>query len=277
MLLIGWASAAGCGGSGRAAARAARPPADSTAPAPALAPVTLVTAEHARADQTAGDPTLETVLVPLHDVEVLARLDGEVVALEVEEGMRVPAGARLARLDDRERRAVLDEREAEVARAEAAWARAQRLRQEQVISEEQFIGARSDFQVARAQRDRAALEWERCTVRAPFACVVAVRRVQPGQMVKQGELLFRVSNPDTLRAELLLPETYLGMVRAGDRVHLVPVGGGRPQAARLTRVNSLVDPASGTFRVVIDFDNRRARLPGGVSVRVTLDSLAARR
>jgi membrane fusion protein, multidrug efflux system len=223
----------------------------------------------------AGD-RYETALAPLHDVEIFARLDGEVVALDVEEGRRIAAGQRLAQIDDRDRRATLAEREAQAARAESAWQRAQRLHEQSLIADEPWIAARADWQVAVAQRDRARLEWERCAVRAPIAGVVEQRRVQIGQTVKQGDLLFRVGDPDTLRAELLLPESRLGTVRAGQRVRIEPTAGGAPRTAKVTRVNPLVDPASGTFRVVIDLDNRAARLPGGVSARVAFDSLTAR-
>jgi len=105
-------------------------------------------------------------------------------------------------------------------------------------------------------------------VRAPFAGVVALRKVQRGQMVKEGDLLFRVCDPDRLRAELLLPESRLGTIRPGQSVLLVPVAGGAPAAASVSRVSPLVDAASGTFRVTIDVDNRSARLPAGVTVRV---------
>ncbi len=221
-------------------------------------------------------PSFETVLEPIHDVEVFARLDGEVVGLRVEEGHRVALGATLANLDDRSLAALLAEREAEVARSESAWGRAQKLQAEKVISEEQWIAARSEWEIAKARRDQARIEHEWCTVKAPIAGVVALRRIQRGQLVKKGDLMFRVSDPDRLRAELLLPESYLGRVRAGQRAHL-STAGGRTLEAPVTRVSPLVDPASGTFRVVIDVDNRRARLPSGVAVHVDLGLAAAAR
>ena len=265
---------AGCAGREPAASASKAGPAPvAAAPAtpaePGSSPVSDSVAE--------SDPSFETVLAPLHDVEIFARLDGEVMAIPVEEGQRVTAGGELARLDDRERHAVLEERDAEATRAESAWARAERLHSDKMISDEQFIDARSQWQIAKAKRDQAAIDYERCTVRAPFAGIVALRRVQLGQLVKQGDPMFRISNPDWLRAELLLPEAYLGQVRAGQPVSLIPVSG-QGAVARVTRVNPLVDPASGTFRVVIDLDNRGSRLPGGVSVRVAFDPpLAARR
>lgn len=225
--------------------------------------------------QAAAD-TFETALAPLRDVEIVARLDGEAVGVYFEEGRRVKDGARLAQLDDRDRRATLDVRKAEADRAEFAWNRARRLYDQKVIAEEQFVAARSEWQIAEAQREKASIEWERCTVRSPIAGVIELRRVQRGQMVKQGDLLFRIGDPDTLRAELLLPESRLGTVRAGQRVRIIPAAGSAARNAVVTRVNPLVDPASGTFRVVIDIDNRSGELHGGVSARVVFEPDAAK-
>ena len=224
-----------------------------------------------------ADEIFETALAPLHDVDVFARLEGEIVGVPVEEGRRVAAGDRLAQLDDRERLATLVMREAEAARAGSAWERAQRLHEQKVISEEQYMAARSESQIAGAQRDRARLELDRCTVRTPIAGVVEQRRVQMGQMVREGDLLFRIGDPDTLRAELLLPEARLGTVRVGQRVQIVPKAGSAPRMASVTRVNPLVDPSSGTFRVVIDIDNRAGHLHAGVSARVVFDPTPAAR
>jgi RND family efflux transporter MFP subunit len=253
---------------GAAAHPAAAPAADTSMPAapPHQAPATL-----------AGDPALETSLAPLHDVDVAARPAGVVVRLAVEEGDRVAEGASLAQIDDREARAALAEREAEASRTEAAWGRAQKLHQQTLISEEAWLDARAAWESARAQRDRAALDVEHCGVLAPFAGMVVQRRVQRGQMVKVGDPLFRIADPATLRAELLLPEAMLGSVRSGQPVTLTPTIGGKAVPARITRVVPIVDPASGTFRVTIDLDNRGARLPAGITVRADLGTAAARR
>jgi membrane fusion protein (multidrug efflux system) len=284
VLLLAALLCAGCGrgpgtgapGSGAARARETAAEQATTTSAPSTLADSLGSTLSPAPTPSGIDPAFETFLAALHDVEVVARVDGEIVALEVEEGARVTAGQPLARIDDRERRATLDEREAQVTRAEAAWQRAQSLHEQKLIADESYLEARADWQVARAQRDRARLEWERCTVRATIPGVVAQRRTQLGHTVKEGDALFRVSDPDLLRAELLLPESRLGTVHAGQSVTLIPVAGGPPTRATITRVTPLVDPASGTFRVTIDLDNRRARLPAGVTARVVFGPARAR-
>jgi membrane fusion protein (multidrug efflux system) len=268
LVIAGALSAGGCGSQGRPADGASADAAPS-AVEPAGEP--LAALDSLTDGATTVADTFETALAPLRDVDIIARLDGEAVGVYFEEGRRVADGARLAQLDDRERRATLDVRKAEADRAEFAWKRARRLYDQKVIAEEQYVAARTEWQIAEAQRERASIEWERCAVRTPIPGVVGLRRVQRGQMVKQGDLLFRIGDPDTLRAELLLPESRLGTVRAGQRVRIIPAAGSPPRTALITRVNPLVDPASGTFRVVIDIDNRSGELHGGVSARVVFE------
>jgi len=221
---------------------------------------------------TAAEAGYETALAPIHEVRIVARLEGEIVRVDVEEGRRVPAGMVLAGIEDRERLTTLAMRKAEADRAESAWGRADKLHQQKVISDEQHITARADREIALARQEQAQIDVDRCAVRTPIAGVVELRRVQVGQMVKEGDLLFQIGDPNTLRAEVLLPESRLGTVRVGQKVRVIPAAGGDPTTARVTRVSPLVDPASGTFRVVVDLDNRAGRLHGGVSARIVFDA-----
>src|SRR5262249_23080340 len=141
---------------------------------------------------TEADAGYETALAPIHDVQILARADGEIMSVEVEEGSRVSADRVLARIEDGERRAALDLRQAEADRAESTWKRIDRLHQQQVITEEQNVAARAERQIAAARREQAVIDLERCVVRTPIAGVVVLRRVQKGQVVKAGDLLFEV-------------------------------------------------------------------------------------
>jgi membrane fusion protein (multidrug efflux system) len=229
------------------------------------------------ADREAASPDSGylTFLAALHDVQVMARSSGLVTARDVDEGSRVAAGQRLAQVEDDLQRLAVQEREAELATAQAAYERARRLHGEKMLSEQQLLEARSAHEMALARRDRARVEHERCAVRAPISGIVSQRRVQVGQTVKDGDLLFRVVDPETLRAELLLPEEELGRVRAGQPVTVFPRVGGAPVRARVTRTNPVVDAASGTFRVVVELDNRRVGWAPGISVRCRLEPLQA--
>lgn len=264
---------AGCGGSADTATNGSAQAAVGSGAAPDATP--LPPPADAPAGRAAADTDSApvTFLAAAHDVQIFARVNGIITHLDVEEGSRLAAGGRLAQIEDDSQRLALQEREADLASASSTYDRAVKLHDTNVLADQQLTDARAAFEIARARRDRATLDLEHCAVRTPISGVVSMRVVQVGQMVKEGDLLFRVSDPDTLRAELLLPEEWLGDVRVGQAVTLEPRIGGRSARARVTRVNSMVDPASGTFRVIIDLDNRAVRLPSGISVRCRFDPM----
>jgi RND family efflux transporter MFP subunit len=142
---------------------------------------------------------------------VSAKITGKVVAVLIEEGMRVEDGAVLARLDDTEARAQLSLAQAQLtaARSQLAEIRAQleqaerdHVRQEELLRR-QLVSAQS-METARAQRDMlqaklaaaeeqvrvaresvsvAQVQLDNTVIRAPFSGVVTAKAAQPGEMI----------------------------------------------------------------------------------------------
>src|SRR6185503_5409241 len=95
--LLVWAlalAAGGCAPQGRSGAGASADTAPSALPAAAEA----TREDSLAAREGAADESFATALVPLRDVQIVARVEGEVVAVDIEEGRRVQAGARLAQI-----------------------------------------------------------------------------------------------------------------------------------------------------------------------------------
>jgi len=142
---------------------------------------------------------------------VSAKITGKVVAVLLEEGMRVEEGAVLARLDDTEAKAQLSLSRAQLtaARSQLAEIRAQLdqaerdfVRQEELLRR-QLVSAQS-METARAQRDMlraklgaadeqvrvaresvsvAEVQLDNTVIRAPFSGVVTAKAAQPGEMI----------------------------------------------------------------------------------------------
>lgn len=212
---------------------------------------------------------LECVLLAKRDVEIVAQATGLLTLTRVNEGDRVAANTVLARIDEVDQAADAAETEAVRDRLALAWARAQKLREGEAISEESWATARSEWQIAEARWQRAAAALMRCVVRTPIAGVVVRSVVQRGQRVEAGAILFRVCDPSELCAEVLVPESERARIRRGDPVRVVPLGG-LACTARISRIGPIVDPTTSSFRVVIDVENAGWRLPPGVSAEVQI-------
>jgi RND family efflux transporter MFP subunit len=215
-----------------------------------------------------------TFLEPAVDAPVIARSDGIVEQVLAREGQRVGRGQALARLDSQEQRLEVDYVGALAAQARAELDRAEKGATSQWISRQTLDAARAKAAATRADLELAKLALERRTLRAPVAGIVWQVRAEAHRPVKTSDVLFRVTEPGRLRADLYLPSSLRARVHAGDAVTLVPVNdaGATPATGRITLVSPIVDPATGRFRAEIE---AAAGTLAGTNVRVVLAGSSA--
>ena len=195
-------------------------------------------------------------LEPVVDAVVPARSAGVVRAVLVREGQRVGRGAALARLEDEEQRLEIEYVGALAEQAAAELERAEKGAAGQFVSRQTLDAARAKARATKADLELARLALARRTVRSPVAGIVWQVRAQPHRLVAADDVLFRVSDPAKLRAEIHLPAALAGTVKTGDAVRLVPLAAALsdPLAGRVRTVSPIVDPATGRFRVEVEAD-----------------------
>lgn len=208
------------------------------------------------------------------EATVVARVGGVVQEVFVEEGEIVRAGQALARLDDDRLRLELNRAEVELQKLERIYNRTQTVYEKQLVSQEEFEEARSAWEAQKVARDLAKLELEYATVTAPIRGVVSTRHVKAGNMVRSNDPAFRITGVDPLWAVLHVPERDIGTLRVGQaatlRLDAVP---DRTFEGTVRRINPVVDPATGTFRTIVEIrDPSRTAGPGMFGrVRVEVD------
>lgn len=169
--------------------------------------------------------------------------DGRIVAIDVDEGGRVPAGARVASIDTARLEARKDELDAGLeevaARLTAANATLARLR-----DAVQYEGApareldeakgRVGALTARAagldaERRTIAVELEKSELRAPFAAVVAARHLDVGAVIGVGQPVLELLQAGPLEVRVGVPARFLSRLAVGDlatvRIEEAPVRG----------------------------------------------------
>ena len=241
--------AAGAGGSAGAASAAGGAAAGgATAATGAVAGTAAGTAGASGASQSLLDAS--GYVVAQRQAVVSSKQMGKLVEVDIQEGQTVKAGDVLARLDDTNMRATLDEARAQVDQARATLEAAKvaladagpifdRTKQERaagVISAQDFDQARATYDGAVAdytvkQRmvdvDAAALtaalrNEDDMTVRAPFTGVITVKNAQPGEMVSPMATggftrtgIGTLVDMDSLEVEVDVSENFINRVRVG--------------------------------------------------------------
>ncbi len=289
------ALAVGCSsepGPDQAAAAPARP-----IPAPAAAP-TPTPVSTAR--------MIPSVLTVEHEVDVLAEHDGEVIELNADEGSKLEAGGLLARLDDRQVEAALEQaradlkvsennvlyNEAELHANEARLQRAQLMYNEGLGSKAdldtaEFMakGSRYDLESwkANVEKHRAEvrsleIELQKTRVRAPFGGVVTRRYVRQGDVLTKGAKCFRLSQLSPLLVEFQVPETEAHKPAADQPLRGTLLSDpNHTFDARITRVGPVVDAASGSYDVTAVLVNPSPNLKPGMAVRIVWPATASPR
>lgn len=276
------APAAGAGGPGGGGGPPGMPPA-------------AVLVQAVKSEVTQAEERVTGTLKAVAQARVAAREPGAVSEVLIREGDTVVAGAPLARLDARRTTALLaeaearlvaarnllEQRQAELRRAETDATMKRGLRERQAVSQSDLLDAEKLLAVATAQRDAAIVgikEMESridllkvqltdLTVTAPFAGTVVERRVEAGEWLGAGAVVASLVTLDPIEAWLRVPARHLAgteLEAATFRVRQSATGR-EFTPAKVEKIPQ-VEPLSQLFVVVATVPNPRRELTPGESV-----------
>ena len=207
----------------------------------------------------------------LQSVTVLPKASGTLTEVSVQSGAAVTAGQVLARLDSDTQQLALDKAKIAADDAQRTLDRNKALVQSNNAPASQTQAAElavrmADLAVRSAEKDLADR-----IIAAPIAGVAGIIKVTPGNAVTAQTQIVTIEDASALVVNFWLPERLVGQIAVGAPASLVPVA--RPDvtlAAKVTSIDNLIDPASGTFQVQAQVTNADATLRPGMAFTVEL-------
>lgn len=204
---------------------------------------------------------------------VTARTRGVLRRILVEEGDDVAEGQPLAILEN-------DEQKIEFERATAArettareLERSRKLKEQDLLSEEDFDATLRAAAEAERAADLAALVLSRTTVRAPFAGRILTRYLDRGGTISDGTPVFDLADVAPLYADVGVPERQIARLAVGQAVRLVVDSTGQAAEGRIERLAPEVDAETGTVKVTLTVPAAPGLRPGGfVRVDIVVDT-----
>ncbi|HEX9431818.1 MAG TPA: efflux RND transporter periplasmic adaptor subunit [Burkholderiales bacterium] len=225
-------------------------------------------------------------------VALKARVDGQIVVVNFNEGDPVKKREVLFRIDPRPYEAALRQAEANALRDRAARDQArsqerryQELLQKNFISKEAYAQIRTNAETAEATAkasqaglENARLNLEYCTIYSPLDGYVGKVLLQAGNLAKANDVnpLVVINQVKPIYVNFSVPEQNLPEVRKYQSaepllVDVVPPDSSMPQpSGRLIFIDNAVDPSTGTIRLRAEFENSEAALWPGQFVNVSL-------
>ena len=222
------------------------------------------------------------------ETKIYARADGYLLKWNSDIGAKVEAGQVLAEIDTPEldqelnqSRAALAQAQANLVLARSSAERWQRLLKDRAVSQQEVdektsaLAAReADVKAAEAAVARLEKLSSFKEVRAPFAGTITRRHVDTGALIRAGgnaSALFDLTQTDTLRVQVNVPQAYLRDIAIGSTVAIaVAEYPGRAFPGKVLRTSGAFDATTRTMLTEIEVPNRNGELFPGIHVDVQL-------
>ena len=219
-----------------------------------------------------GDVYASNLMVD-QDVTIACHITGIIDVIHVDRGSVVTKGLALATLHLGEFDADVKQMKENMELARAQLERAKALSAGNIMSKADLDTARAQFNVAVANWEKAKAIREYAFIRAPFNGIVAEKYARIGQKVTEtgAQPLFKIVATEPLLARVYVKEQDLLKIHRGDKVDVVPDNFPKARTTGSVQfISPSVDPASGTFQVVVQVrrDPSQPVLRPGVAVKV---------
>lgn len=248
-----------------------KPPAEA---APVEVAVPHVAASTSVAEEIVPRTVLFGNVVPDQTSILRARTAG-IVEEVVRQGHVAEQGEQLALLS-------ADDREAGVARAEAAVGSAERdydaarqLRERGVTSEAELQSRFAQLESARAELRAAQLELQNTRLTAPLSGTVSNVMAELGSFVDAGGEVLEIVRNDPLIAQIEVRQSEITSVALGQSAQVV-FQGGREAEGRVRFIAPVATAETRTFRVEVEVPNPDNAVPAGLSAQISLAMDAVR-
>ena len=210
------------------------------------------------------------------NIIIYPEFSGLLTRVHVTEGQQVSKGALLATIDDGGLRSQLSQLETQAALAKTTFERQQRLWEQNIGSEIQFLEAQTTYQSAQNAVNQLKSQLGKTSVRAPFSGVIDQVITDQGQVVSPGQNeLFRLVNLQNMYVEASVPETYLNMIKPGTGVIVEIPAIDQQFEGEVKQVSSFINPNNRTFQVEVSIPNSGGKVKPNLIATVRLNDYSA--
>lgn len=210
-------------------------------------------------------------IIAVNGVNVTTEVAGIVNDIAFESGQAVESGELLVQLEDSVDQAALEGLVADRKLAQVQFERASNLLPRRAVSQSQFDEARARYEAAQAKvaEQRARIGKKR--ISAPFAGVLGLKRVDPGEYLSPGDVIVELQMLDPIQVEFTLPERRFDQVRGGQPVEVrVEAFPEQVFEGDITAIDTTVNAPTRSFTVRATLPNAEGRLRPGMFAEVAV-------
>ena len=160
-------------------------------------------------------------LLPLEQSKLAFEIPGKIKQINVDVGDSVSKNQVLAKLDDREAIAKLNQAKASYDLSNQVLERFKNLRQQGHISIQDLDKAKSDFIIAQSQYEFYKVKLEQTNLISPFKGVIQNRFLDTGTVINSGIPILEIIDSNFVEAHISVPVIYLEDMNLGEEYSFI--------------------------------------------------------
>ncbi|MCD6544888.1 MAG: efflux RND transporter periplasmic adaptor subunit [Flavobacteriaceae bacterium] len=219
-----------------------------------------------------GSVTTKDLLV------IYPEFSGTLTNVFVKEGQTVKKGQLLAKVDDGGLSQQLGQLQIHFELAKTTFDRQQRLWNQKIGSELQFLQAQSNYQAQAKAVSQLQQQIEKTFVRAPFSGTIDDVITEQGSVVAAGQSqLMRIVNLDKMYIETDVPEKYINHISKNKNVQVEFPVLGKSMLSKVRQVSNYINPANRTFKIEIAIPNKDKNIKPNLTARLRINDYSNQR
>lgn len=205
------------------------------------------------------------------NVIVYPEFQGTLTRVLVKEGDRVRKGQTLARIDDGGLGSQVSQLEVQAQLAKTTFERQQRLWEQKIGSEIQYLQAKASYESAQNAVNQLRSQLGKTAIRAPFSGVIDDVITEQGTVVSPGQGIFRIVNLKDMYIKADVPERYLSSVTPGKDVMVEIPMLGESINTKVRQSGNFINPDNRSFTIEVNVPNNNGAIKPNLTAKVRIN------
>jgi membrane fusion protein (multidrug efflux system) len=189
-------------------------------------------------------------------IELHPEVGGRLTYLNIPDGARVSAGTVLAKINDADLQAQLQQQKVQLELAQKTQQRLNKLLAVNGVDQASYDAALSQVNLYDANINVLKAQIDKTVIRAPFAGRLGLRLVSEGAYVSPATVIGTLQETDKIKIDFSVPESYANLVKIGKTIHIQTNASIEDYTATISAIEPQINTATRNITV-------RARLNKG--------------
>jgi membrane fusion protein (multidrug efflux system) len=172
----------------------------------------------ARSENVSSNLEVNGTVVSNEMVELRPEISGRLIYLNIPDGAKVSQGTILARVNDADLQAQMEQQKTQLELASRTESRLNNLLKVNGVNQADYDVALSQLNTIKANIKVLNAQIDKTVIRAPFSGELGLRVVSPGAYVTPQTLIGTLQQTDKVKIDFTVPETYASIIKKGEVV-----------------------------------------------------------